>query len=180
MPIRDFKMKITIIKGDITKVQVDAIVNAANSQLVAGGGVDGAIHRAAGSELQKECLEIKRTLYPDGLPVGEAVYTKAYNLPAQIVIHTVGPRYYSQELSLLKNCYVNSLKIAEENNCSSIAFPSISTGAYGAPINETIKIVKEVLENYKSNVIKEVVLVLFSEEDYQVYNKFFTSPESDD
>lgn len=166
-------MKITIIKGDITKVKADAIVNAANSQLIKGGGVDCAIHRVAGPELQKECLEIKRTRFANGLPVGEAIYTKAYNLPSKFVIHTVGPRYYSQELRLLKNCYLNSLKIAEENNCSSIAFPSISTGAYGVPINEAIKIVKGVFDNYSSDIIQEIILVLYNEDDFEVYKKSF-------
>jgi O-acetyl-ADP-ribose deacetylase (regulator of RNase III) len=162
-------MKITILKGDITKVKADAIVNAANSQLVAGGGVDGAIHRVAGPELQKECLKIKNERYPKGLPVGEAIITKAYDLPSKFVIHTVGPRFYSQELSLLKNCYINSLKLAEKNNFNSIAFPSISTGAYGVPITKSVEVVNDVLSNYKSNVIKEIILVLFNEEDYKVY-----------
>ncbi len=168
-------MKITIIKEDITKVKSDAIVNAAGVGFgnAIGGGVAGAIRRAAGEELVKECQQLSKDKYPNGLPTGEAVATKGYNLPARLIIHTVGPRYYSDDLNKLKNCYVNSLKIAEENNCSSIAFPSISTGAYGAPINETIKIVKEVLDNYESKIIQEVILVLYSENDYEVYKKSF-------
>jgi O-acetyl-ADP-ribose deacetylase (regulator of RNase III) len=170
-------MKITIIKGDITKVKADAIVNAAGVGFgnAIGGGVAGAIRRAAGEELVKECQQLSKNKYPNGLPTGEAVATKGYNLPAKFIIHTVGPRYYSDDLNKLKNCYVNSLKIAEENNCSSIAFPSISTGAYGAPINETIKIVKEVLDNYESKIIKEVILVLYSDEDYKAYLDNFES-----
>jgi O-acetyl-ADP-ribose deacetylase (regulator of RNase III) len=167
-------VKITIIQGDITKIKADAIVNAANKTLLGCGGVDGAIHRTAGKELFKECLQIRKEKYPNGLPIGEAVATKAYNLPAKIIIHTVGPRYSSENLNLLKNCYINSLKIAEENKCKTIAFPSISTGAYGAPIEKTVKIVKEVLNNYNSKIIKEVILVLYCEEDYKIY-KILTS-----
>lgn len=166
-------MKITIFQGDITKIKADAIVNAAHPTLMGGGGVDGAIHRTAGNELIKECIELRKDKLPNGLPTGEAVATNAYNLPAKIIIHTVGPRYYSNDLDLLKNCYINSLKIAEENNCKTIAFPSISTGAYGAPIEQTVKIVKDILDNYKSDVIEEVILVLFSEKDLEVYNKSF-------
>lgn len=168
-------MKISIIQGDITKIKADAIVNAAGVGFgnAIGGGVAGAIRRAAGEELVKECQQLSKDKYPNGLPTGEAVATKGYNLPARLIIHTVGPRYYSDDLNKLKNCYINSLKIAEENNCISIAFPSISTGAYGAPINKTVEIVKEVLDNYKSKIVQEVILVLYSEEDFEVYKKSF-------
>ena len=168
-------MKITIIQGDITKVKADAIVNAAGVGFgnAIGGGVAGAIRRGAGEELVKECQQITRDKYPNGLPTGEAVATKAYNLPAKIIIHTVGPRYYSDNINKLKNCYLNSLKVAEENNCKTIAFPSISTGAYGAPIEETVKIVKDILETYKSEIIEEVILVLFNKRDFEVYSKYF-------
>lgn len=166
-------MKITIIQGDITKVKADTIVNAVNSQLVRGGGVDYAIHEAAGPELQNELNEIKKTRFPNGLPIGGAIFTKPYNIPVKIIIHTVGPRYYSNDIGLLKNSYVNSLKIAEENNCKSVAFPAIATGAYGIPIDKSAEIVKDVLEDYKSKIIDEVILVLRSYEDFKVYNNSF-------
>jgi O-acetyl-ADP-ribose deacetylase (regulator of RNase III) len=163
-------MKISIIQGDITNVKADAIVNAAHHTLMGGGGVDGSIHKNAGSELIEECIKLRNDKLPNGLATGEAVATKAYNLPAKIIIHTVGPRYYSDNLDLLKNCYINSLKLAEDNSCNSIAFPAIATGAYGTPIEKSAEIVKEVLENYKSNIIEEVILVLFDKEDFEVYN----------
>ena len=164
-------MKISIVKGDITKIKADAIVNAANSGMLGGGGVDGAIRRVAGPGLQDECLKLRKEIIPDGLETGKAIVTEAYNLPAKIIIHTVGPRYYSGNINLLKDCYVNSLKLAEENNCESIAFPAISTGAYGCPIEKSAEIVKEILANYQSNVIKEIILVLFDEGDYETYKK---------
>ncbi|MBS3085334.1 O-acetyl-ADP-ribose deacetylase [Candidatus Pacearchaeota archaeon] len=164
-------MKISIIRGDITKVKVDAIVNAANFGMLGGGGVDGAIRRAAGHSLQEECVRLRKEVIPNGLETGKAIVTKAYNLPAKIIIHTVGPRYYSGDINLLKNCYTNCLKLAEENNCESIAFPAISTGAYGCPIEKSAEIVSEVLENFKSDIIKEIILVLFDEEDYEIYKR---------
>lgn len=162
-------MKISIIQGDITKINADAIVNAAHHTLMGGGGVDGAIHKNAGSELIEECIQLRNDNLPNGLATGEAVATKAYNLPAKIIIHTVGPRYYSDNLDLLKNCYINSLKLAEDNGCKSIAFPAIATGAYGTPIEKSAEIVKEVLEDYKSNIVEEIILVLFNKEDFEVY-----------
>lgn len=116
-------------------------------------------------------IKIKNESYPNGLPVGEAIVTKAYNLHSKIIIHTVGPRYYSDDLNLLKNCYMNSLKLAEQNNCMTIAFPSISTGAYGVPIEKSADIVNEVLSNFKSDIIKEIILVLYSERDFEIYKK---------
>ena len=164
-------MKISIVKGDITKIKADAIVNAANSGMLGGGGVDGAIRRAAGPGLQEECVRLRKETIPNGLETGKAIMTKAYNFPAKIIIHTVGPRYYSGDINLLKNCYTNCLKLAEENNCESIAFPVISTGAYGCPIEKSAEIVSEVLEKFKSDIIKEIILVLFNEEDYEMYKK---------
>ena len=166
-------MKISIIQGDITKVKADAIVNAANSHLVKGGGVDNAMHMAAGPDLQKELNEIKRIRFPKGLPIGEAIKTKAYDIPAKILIHTVGPRFYKDDIDLLKNCYINSLKLAEENLCKSIAFPAISTGAYGVPIEKSAQIVKDVLSNYKSDIIEGIILVLLDEQDFKAYNDLF-------
>lgn len=166
-------MEVKIIKGDITKFSVDAIVNAANSLLMGGGGVDGAIHKAAGPELLEECKMIKEKKYRDGLPVGQAVITKGYNLTAKYVIHTVGPRYHKEKLDLLVDCYINSLKLAENNKCKTVLFPAISTGAYGVPIEISAKVAKNIFQNYSSVVIEEVGLVLFSDEDCEVYRKEF-------
>ena len=166
--------RIKAAKGDITTFQVDAIVNAANSSLLGGGGVDGAIHRAAGPDLLKEC----RTL--NGCPTGHAKITKGYNLPAKFVIHTVGPVWHggnNNEDELLADCYKNSLKLAEENNIKTIAFPSISTGVYSFPFERACKIaiktVKEFLENNTS--IERVIFVCFSEGDFEVYKKYLTA-----
>ena len=131
--------RVRVIVGDITKQDVDAIVNAANSSLLGGGGVDGAIHRAGGPEILEECREIRRTRFPEGLPTGEAVITTGGKLPALYVIHTVGPIYgehRGREAQLLGNCYHNSLTLAVEKNLTSIAFPAISTGVYGYPQEE--------------------------------------------
>jgi O-acetyl-ADP-ribose deacetylase (regulator of RNase III) len=166
-------MKINIILEDITKLKVDAIVNAANYTLLGGGGVDGAIHQAAGNRLLLECKKLRDTKYPKGLPIGEAIATKAYNLPAKLIIHTIGPKYYQDDINLLKNCYINSLKLAEENDCKSIAFPAISTGAYGCPIEKSASITKEVLLTFHSKTIKEVILVLYKKEDFEVYKNIF-------
>lgn len=168
-------MEVKIVEGDITKFEVDAIVNAANSSLLGGGGVDGAIHRAAGRELLEGCREIRKTKYPDGLPTGQAVITKGYNLKARYVIHTVGPVYEQDDVNLLADCYKNSLKLAEEYNCRSIAFPAISTGVYMVPIELSAKIVKDVVRNFKSDVIKEIRLVLYNSGDYKVYEREFES-----
>lgn len=160
--------RIETAKGDITTFKVDAIVNAANSSLLGGGGVDGAIHRAAGPDLLKEC----RTL--NGCPTGQAKITKGYKLNAKFVIHTVGPVWRggsNNEDELLANCYKNSLNLAEENNIKTIAFPSISTGVYSFPFERACKIaiktVKEFLENNTS--IEKVIFVCFSESDFEVY-----------
>jgi len=139
--------------------------------MLGGGGVDGAIRRVAGPGLQEECVKLRKEIIPNGLETGNAIITKSYNLPTKIIIHTVGPRYYSGDLNLLKNCYTDCLKLAEENNCESIAFPAISTGAYGCPIEKSAGIVKEVLENFRSNMVKDIILVIFDEEDFKVYKK---------
>ena len=154
--------------GDITKLAVDAIVNAANSSLLGGGGVDGAIHRAAGQRLLEEC----RTL--NGCRTGEAKITGGYNLPAKHVIHTVGPIYSGSKYDAedLRNCYWNSLEVARNNDLHSIAFPGISTGVYGYPKREAAEIalatVKEWLDEH-ADYEMEVTIVNFSQADYEVY-----------
>ena len=154
--------------GDITKLKVDAIVNAANSSLLGGGGVDGAIHRAAGPELLSEC----RTL--GGCRTGEAKITKGYNLPAKHVIHTVGPIYSgsASDPEDLKNCYFNSLELAKENSLHSIAFPGISTGVYGYPKEDAARIALKTVRDWLSANVDyemEITIVNFSEADYQIY-----------
>jgi O-acetyl-ADP-ribose deacetylase (regulator of RNase III) len=152
-------MVIKVILQDITTLgpEIDAIVNAANESLLGGGGVDGAIHRAAGPELFKECLSLH------GCKPGEAKVTKAYNLKQKYIIHTVGPRYYSDPNppETLKNCYLNSLKIADELGLESIAFPSISTGAFGYPIKEAVKICYQALHDYKPRTLKNIYLCIY-------------------
>ena len=166
-------MKITIVRGDITVFDVDAIVNAANRSLLGGGGVDGAIHRAAGPELLDECLKIRKEELIKGLPTGQVVLTKGYNLAAKNIIHTVGPINGKDDIMLLKDCYINSLRLAEKNNFKTIAFPSISTGSYGMSIIEAVKIVKDVLKNFETSIIEEVILVLHSQADYAIYTSEF-------
>lgn len=155
--------QIKIIKGDITKLVCDAIVNAANSSLLGGGGVDGAIHRAAGPQLLAEC----RTLH--GCRTGEAKITKGYNLPAQFVIHTVGPIYYehtpAESEALLTSCYENSLKLAKEKGLKTIAFPLISAGVYGYPQREAIKVAVETMKIHRDE-FEEITLVLFGEREF--------------
>ncbi len=155
--------QIKIIKGDITRLSCDAIVNAANSSLLGGGGVDGAIHRAAGPELLAEC----RTLH--GCRTGEAKITKGYNLPARFVIHTVGPIYYEHKPDeaekLLTACYENSLNLAKERGLKTIAFPLISAGVYGYPQREAIKVAIERMKLHQGE-FEEIMLVLFGEREY--------------
>lgn len=159
-------MKIELFQGDITKLEVDAIVNAANCSLLGGGGVDGAIHRAAGPKLLEECRKF------NGCKTGEAVITAGYNLPAKHVIHTPGPVWKGgnrNEPQLLKSCYINSLKLAEENKLESIAFPSISTGVYGFPIEKASKIAVETVRDWGGAFPEKVLFVTFSSSDYAVY-----------
>ena len=160
--------KIEIKIGDITKEALDAIVNAANTLLLGGGGVDGAIHRAAGFWLLEECKVL------GGCKTGQAKITKGYNLPAKYVIHTVGPVWYGgkdNEDILLANCYKNSLKIAKEHGIKTIAFPVISTGAYRFPAERAAKIAKSVVKEFlsKNPEIEKVVFVCFDKKNYNSY-----------
>jgi len=168
-------MEPEIIQGDITKLEVDAIVNAANATLFGGGGVDGAIHRAAGPQLYKECESLPEIKKGIRLRTSEAVITKAYNLPAKYVIHTVGPIYNreSNPSELLTNAYTNSLKVAEKNNLESIAFPAISTGIFGYPMGEALEITKNVLDNFEYKNLKKVVLCYFSANDKMQADEYF-------
>ena len=165
---------IKILKGDITRLNVDAIVNAANTSLLGGGGVDGAIHRAAGPELLEECKNL------NGCNTGEAKITKGYNLPAKYVIHTVGPIWSggkNKEEKLLANCYRNSLKLAVENGINSIAFPAISTGVYHFPLEKATKIALEETKKFlKDNKkITTVIFVAFDEKTFNVYSQMLNS-----
>ena len=167
-------MEIEIIKADITEIQVDAIVNAANTSLLGGGGVDGAIHRKGGKAILDDCVKIRNK--QGGCKVGEAVITTAGNLPAKFVIHTVGPVWNdgkSFEEELLKNCYLSVLELAVENNIKTIAFPGISTGIYRFPKDKAAEIaIKTVKDFDKNSEIDKVIFVCFDEENYQIYEYF--------
>ena len=168
--------RVLVLVGDITRQDVTAIVNAANSNLLGGGGVDGAIHRAGGPAILKECRRIRETTYPDGLPTGQAVITTAGNLPAKYVIHTVGPIYGrdpDREAKLLAACYQNSLLLALQHQVSTIAFPSISTGAYGYPKAEAAKIASRTINRFlgADQQMEQVRLVFFQEADARVFRE---------
>ena len=162
--------KIKIIKGDITKLACDVIVNAANSSLLGGGGVDGAIHYAAGPALLTEC----RTL--GGCRTGQAKITKGYNLPARFVIHTVGPIYFehspSEAEALLTSCYENSLELAREKGLKTVAFPLISAGVYGYPQREAIRVAVETMKLHQDD-FDEITLVLFGEREFGIAGEMF-------
>lgn len=160
--------------GDITAQDVDAIVNAANPSLLGGGGVDGAIHRAGGPEILEQCREIRRTLFPSGLPTGEAVMTTGGLLLARHVIHTAGPVYGSHggtEPLLLASCYRRSIELAQQKELSSIAFPAISTGVFGYPREEAAKVASQAIKAAVARplTIREVRLVFFSESDLSIF-----------
>ena len=168
--------RVLVLVGDITRQDVTAIVNAANSSLLGGGGVDGAIHRAGGPAILNECRRIRETTYPDGLPTGHAVITTAGSLPAKYVIHTVGPIYGRdphREAELLAACYQNSLLLARQHEVSSIAFPSISTGAYGYPKAEAVKIASRTINDFLTadQQIEQVRLVFFKQSDADLFRE---------
>lgn len=162
-------MPLQIIKNDITKVKCDAIVNAANPTLLGGGGVDGAIHKAAGKELLLECMTL------GGCKTGQAKVTKAYNLPCKYVIHTVGPIWKDGnhgEKELLESCYRESLKIAVEKNCRSVAFPLISAGVYGYPKEQAFKIAVDTINDFLVNQKLLVYIVIFDNEVIDIADKY--------
>lgn len=163
------------MQGDLTKQECDAIVNAANKSLQGGGGVDGKIHRKAGKELLKECKDIINNEFPEGLPTGEAVITRGYDLPAEFVIHTVGPVYDETDKSeQLASCVRRSLEVAEQHQLQRVAFPAISTGAYGYPVDEAAHIFKEVLREFPAKHLKEVILCIYKEEDLEIFKEVFS------
>lgn len=164
--------KIKLVKGDITKIKTDAIVNAANSSLMGGGGVDGAIHRAGGLAILEECRKI--VARQGGCKPGEAVITTGGNLPAKYVVHTVGPVWnggMNNEEQKLANCYLNSLKLAAENNVKTIVFPNISTGIYRFPKARAADIATGTVRSFleANNDIEEVIFVCFDDENYELY-----------
>lgn len=169
--------RVLVLVGDITQQDVTAIVNAANSSLLGGGGVDGAIHSAGGPKILEECKQIRKTTYPDGLPTGQAVLTTGGNLPAKYVIHTVGPIYGrdpARESELLAACYQNSLNLAYQNAVSTIAFPSISTGVFGYPKPEAAKIASAAIREFLTadEQMEQVRLVFFQQSDARVFLQY--------
>ena len=163
-------MRIEAVQGDITEQAVDAIVNAANSTLLGGGGVDGAIHRRGGPAILEECRVLRAERYPDGLPTGRAVATTAGDLPARWVIHTVGPVYAAVEspAELLASCHVESLRAADELGAKTVAFPAISTGVYGYPVEEAAPVAVAAVRGADTGV-ELVRFVLFGEEAHQAF-----------
>ncbi|MEO6232202.1 MAG: O-acetyl-ADP-ribose deacetylase [Ferruginibacter sp.] len=171
-------IKITILKGDITTIKTKAIVNAANTSLLGGGGVDGAIHRKGGKQILAECIEIRNR--QGGCKTGEAVITSGGNLPAKFVIHTVGPVWQdgnNNETKLLRNCYINTLKLASENQIDAIAFPNISTGIYGFPKKLAAETAALAVTAFQESVphsgIREIIFVCFDDENYGIYLDLF-------
>ena len=161
---------ITTTKGDITKLSVDAIVNAANTSLLGGGGVDGAIHRAAGHGLLEECITW------NGCKTGQSKITKGYNLPAKFVIHTVGHIWYGgnkNERELLKSCYITALNLAKENGIKTIAFPAISCGVYHFPLEEACKIATEIVKNFiaNNNCLEKVIFIDINDAIIEIYKR---------
>jgi O-acetyl-ADP-ribose deacetylase (regulator of RNase III) len=169
------KATVRLVRGDITAMETDAIVNAANSSLMGGGGVDGAIHRRGGPKILEECKRIRATEWPQGLPTGKAVITSGGNLKAKHVIHTVGPIWRGGnrgEPELLAQAYQNSLRLAVAKGLKTVAFPSISTGAYGYPVEDACRVALKAVKKFlaKEDNLDEVVFVLFSESALEVYS----------
>lgn len=159
---------IEVIQGDITKLNVDAIVNAANCSLLGGGGVDGAIHRAAGPELLRSCIPL------NGCKTGQAKITPGFRLPAKFVIHTPGPIYNDGmhgEPALLESCYKNCLALAEENGCETVAFPAISTGVYGYPWKDATEIAVKTVREFPAEIVKKVIFCCFSADMERIYRE---------
>jgi O-acetyl-ADP-ribose deacetylase len=172
----DINKRIHVITGDITELEVDAIVNAANSSLMGGGGVDGAIHRVGGPEILKQCKDIRRHDFPKGVPTGKAVITTGGELPAQYVIHAVGPVWNGgdqNEEALLEAAYRNSLDVAAGRGVSSIAFPAISTGVYGYPKEEAALVAYRAVAKHlqRNTVPRDVFFVFFSDADRELFIK---------
>ena len=163
-------MRIEAVQGDITRQDVDAVVNAANSSLLGGGGVDGAIHRAAGPRLLEECMELRRTELPDGLPVGQAVPTAGYDLPARWVIHTVGPNRHRGETdpALLASCFTSSLDVADAVGARSVAFPAVSAGVYGWDPAEVARVAVAAVRAWSGGV-ELVRFVLFGDDVHRAF-----------
>ncbi|HYU83873.1 MAG TPA: O-acetyl-ADP-ribose deacetylase [Kribbellaceae bacterium] len=164
-------MEVTLVRGDITEQDVDAIVNAANSALLGGGGVDGAIHRRGGPAILAECRALRASAYSEGLPVGQAVATTAGDLPARWVIHTVGPVWARSvdRSGLLHSCYVESLRVADELGAVTVAFPAISTGVYRWPLDDAARIALAALRS-TDTWVDEARFVLFDDEAYQAFS----------
>jgi O-acetyl-ADP-ribose deacetylase (regulator of RNase III) len=163
---------LTLVLGDITDQQVDAVVNAANRSLLGGAGVDGAIHRRGGPSILAECQQLRRTTYPDGLPVGQAVATGAGDLPARWVVHTVGPVWTEREdrSALLRSCYTESLRVAGTLQARTVAFPAVSTGAYGWPLDDGARQALTAVTSVETTV-EEVRFVLFGQDAYDAFRR---------
>ncbi|MEU7973711.1 O-acetyl-ADP-ribose deacetylase [Micromonospora sp. NPDC049089] len=171
-------MEITLVEGDITAQRVDAIVNAANSSLLGGGGVDGAIHQRGGPAILAECRALRASRYGRGLPTGQAVATTAGELPARWVIHTVGPVWSATEdrSALLRDCYANSLRVADGLGAAVVAFPLISAGIYGWPVDDAVRQALTVLRPATPTTVTEARLVLFEADTYATARRIFETP----
>jgi O-acetyl-ADP-ribose deacetylase (regulator of RNase III) len=164
--------RITLARGDITEQNVDAVVNAANSSLLGGGGVDGAIHRKGGPAILEACKEVRRTRFPDGLPTGQAVATTAGELPSRWVIHTVGPVYdrVDQPARLLAACHAEALRVADELGAKTVAFPAISTGVFGYPVEEAASVAVDAVRDAHT-LVDEVRFVLFDDAAFDAFHR---------
>jgi O-acetyl-ADP-ribose deacetylase (regulator of RNase III) len=171
-------MDVTAVRGDITDQAVDAVVNAANSSLLGGGGVDGAIHARGGPDILRACRELRATSWPDGLPAGQAVATTAGRLPARWVIHTVGPVHSPGEdrSAVLVSAYATSLEVAEELGAATVAFPAISAGAYGWPIDDAARIAVETVRRHAARSVTAVRFVLFGSDAYAAFTAALARP----